>query len=150
MLLLENILKDFEATIREVAEFHKITLTPADMNSLSKVVARYTVGYGILEVLLNDRKITDIYLDSPIGGKPIYIVHSDYGQCQTNVTFTESEANSLISKLRAMSSRPFDEAHPVLDFDLPDLETRVAVIGPPLSPSGTACFSFTQNHSMDS
>ncbi|NMA44841.1 MAG: type II/IV secretion system ATPase subunit [Candidatus Diapherotrites archaeon] len=131
----------YEATIREVAEFHKITLTPADMNSLSKVVARYTVGYGILEVLLNDRKITDIYLDSPIGGKPIYIVHSDYGQCQTNVTFTESEANSLISKLRAMSSRPFDEAHPVLDFDLPDLETRVAVIGPPLSPSGTA-FAF--------
>jgi type IV secretory pathway ATPase VirB11/archaellum biosynthesis ATPase len=40
-----------------------------------------------------------------------------------------------------MSARPFDEAHPVLDFDLQDLETRVAVIGPPLSPSGTA-FAF--------
>jgi len=131
----------YEATIKEVAAFNKIALTPEEMSSLSKVVARYTVGYGILEVLLNDRKITDIYLDSPIGGKPIYIVHSDYGQCQTNVTFTENESNSMISKLRAMSARPFDEAHPVLDFDLPDLETRVAVIGPPLSPSGSA-FAF--------
>ncbi|MFA6420435.1 MAG: type II/IV secretion system ATPase subunit, partial [archaeon] len=125
----------YESTIKEVAAFSRIQLTPEDMSSLAKVVARYTVGYGILEVLLNDRKITDIYIDSPIGSKPIYIVHADYGQCQTNVTFTENEANSLISKLRAMSARPFDEAHPVLDFDLADLETRVAVIGPPLSPT---------------
>lgn len=131
----------YETTIKEVAKFNKVDLTPKDISSLGKVVARYTVGYGILEVLLNDRKVTDIYLDAPIGGKPIYLVHSDYGQCQTNVTFTDNEANSLISKLRAMSSRPFDESHPVLDFDLQDLETRVALIGPPLSPSGTA-FAF--------
>jgi len=125
----------YESTIKEIAAYSKIPLSPEDMSSLAKVVARYTVGYGILEVLLNDRKITDVYIDSPIGSRPIYIVHSDYGQCQTNITFTENEANSLISKLRAMSARPFDEAHPVLDFDLPDLETRVAVIGPPLTPS---------------
>jgi archaeal flagellar protein FlaI len=131
----------YEATIKEVARFNRVQLSPDEMDALSKVVARYTVGYGILEILLNDRKVTDIYLDSPIGGKPIYLVHSDYGQCQTNVTFTENEANSLISKLRAMSSRPFDEAHPVLDFDLQDLETRVALIGPPLSPTGSA-FAF--------
>jgi flagellar protein FlaI len=131
----------YQTTIKEVANFNKVRLSAGEIDSLSKVVARYTVGYGILEVLLNDRKVTDIYLDSPIGGKPIYLVHSEYGQCQTNVTFTENEANSLISKLRAMSSRPFDEAHPVLDFDLHDLETRVAVIGPPLSPEGAA-FAF--------
>ncbi|MDD3159949.1 MAG: type II/IV secretion system ATPase subunit [Candidatus ainarchaeum sp.] len=131
----------YESTIKEVAQYNKINLSPADIVSLSKVVARYTVGYGILEVLLNDRKVTDIYIDSPIGSKPIYLVHSEYGQCQTNVTFTESEANALVSKLRAMSSRPFDEAHPVLDYDIPELETRVAAIGPPLSPGGAA-FAF--------
>jgi archaeal flagellar protein FlaI len=131
----------YETTIKEVAHFHKVVLSPKEISALGKVVARYTVGYGILEVLLNDRRVTDIYLDAPIGGKPIYLVHSEYGQCQTNVTFTDHEANSLISKLRAMSARPFDESHPVLDFDLQDLETRVALIGPPLSPSGTA-FAF--------
>jgi type IV secretory pathway ATPase VirB11/archaellum biosynthesis ATPase/intein/homing endonuclease len=125
----------YESTIKEVAAMARIQITPEDMASLAKVVARYTVGYGILEVLLNDRKITDVYIDSPIGSRTIYVVHADYGQCQTNITFTENEANSLISKLRAMSSRPFDEAHPVLDFDLPDLEARVAVIGPTLTPS---------------
>ena len=74
----------YESTIKEIAAFNRIQLTSDDMGSLAKVVARYTVGYGILEILLNDRKITDIYIDSPIGMKPIYIVHSDYGQCQTN------------------------------------------------------------------
>jgi type IV secretory pathway ATPase VirB11/archaellum biosynthesis ATPase len=131
----------YESTIREVSASYRIQLPNDEMDALAKVVARYTVGYGILEVLLNDRKVTDIYIDAPIGSKPIYLVHSDYGQCQTNVTFTENEANSLISKMRAMSSRPFDESHPVLDFDLPDLDVRVAVIGPPLSPGGSA-FAF--------
>jgi type IV secretory pathway ATPase VirB11/archaellum biosynthesis ATPase/intein/homing endonuclease len=131
----------YESTIKEVAQFHHVNISPQEMEDLGKVVARYTVGYGILELLLNDRRITDIYIDSPIGSKPIYIVHSDYGQCQTNISFTENEANALISKMRAMSGRPFDEAHPVMDFDLADKETRVAVIGPPLAPEGSA-FAF--------
>jgi archaeal flagellar protein FlaI len=40
-----------------------------------------------------------------------------------------------------MSGRPFDDAHPVLDFDMPDLNTRIAVIGRPLATDGTA-FAF--------
>jgi type IV secretory pathway ATPase VirB11/archaellum biosynthesis ATPase len=68
-------------------------------------------------------------------------MHSEFGQCQTNILYTQGEANALASKLRAMSGRPFDEAHPVLDFDLQDLDTRIALIGPPLSPDGMA-FAF--------
>jgi len=71
----------------------------------------------------------------------IYLIHSEWGQCQTNIIYTQDEADSFVSKIRAMSGRPFDEAHPVLDFDLPDLDTRVAAISRPLSPDGTA-FAF--------
>tara|TARA_Y100000310_G_scaffold249639_1_gene255705 strand:- start:976 stop:3252 length:2277 start_codon:yes stop_codon:yes gene_type:complete len=131
----------YESTIKDVAKSNGVKLSQAEIKELAQIVARYTVGYGILELLLSDRRLTDIYLDSPIGQKPAYIVHSDFGQCQTNILYTEREASSLNSKLRAMSGRPFDEAHPVLDFDLPDLDTRVAAIGPPLSPDGTA-FAF--------
>jgi len=131
----------YESTIADIARRSSIKLLPEEASELSSIVARYTVGYGILEILLNDRKITDIYVDAPIGLNPLYIVHSDFGQCKTNILYTESEAQALVTKIRAMSARPFDEAHPVLDFDLPDLDTRVAVIGPPLSPDGTA-FAF--------
>jgi len=131
----------YEATIKDVARANKVEISHKEIVELAEIVARYTVGYGILEILLSDRNLTDIYLDSPIGQKPIYAVHSDFEQCQTNILYTEGEANALSSKLRAMSARPFDEAHPILDFDLQDLDTRVAAIGPPLSPDGTA-FAF--------
>jgi type IV secretory pathway ATPase VirB11/archaellum biosynthesis ATPase len=131
----------YQATIRDLAKQYQIKMEPEEVEELAEVVSRYTVGYGILELLLGDRKITDVFLDSPIGGKPIYITHAEFGQCLTNILYTETEAEGFVSKLRAMSGRPFDEAHPVLDFDLPGQETRVASIGKPLSPDGLA-FAF--------
>lgn len=131
----------YQTTINDISKNSGITLDKEEVSDLSKIVARYTIGYGILEILLSDRKLTDIFIDSPIGQKPIYAVHSDFGLCETNIIYTEDEASAMVSKMRAMSGRPFDEAHPVLDFDLPDLETRVAAIGPPLAPDGTA-FAF--------
>ena len=131
----------YESTIKDIASENRIAMENEEISELAEIVARYTVGYGILEIILSDKKLTDIFLDSPIGQKPLYVVHSDFGECQTNIIYTNAEANALVSKLRAMSGRPFDEAHPVLDFDLPDLETRVAAIGPPLAPDGIA-FAF--------
>ncbi len=131
----------YESTIKDLAKQNNVQMNGEEIDSLAEIVARYTVGYSVLEILLNDRKITDIYVDAPIGEKPLYVIHSDYGQCQTNIYYNNEEAESMLSKLRAMSGRPFDEAHPVLDYDLPEFETRVAAIGPPLSPDGTA-FAF--------
>ncbi len=131
----------YQSTLREIAKAERIEASNEEIIELSQVVARYTVGYGVLEMLLSDRRITDIYIDAPIGSKTIYLVHSEFGQCQTNIVYAQKEADRIVSKLRAMSGRPFDEAHPVLDYDLPDFETRVAAIAPPLSPDGIA-FAF--------
>lgn len=131
----------FLSTVKGVAKAYNIPLTLEEQEALTEIVTRYTVGYGILELLLEDRNITDIYIDSPIGAKPIKLVHAKFGECKTNILYSVDEAKSVISKMRAESGRPFDEAHPVLDYDLPDFETRVAVIGPPLSPDGFA-FAF--------
>ncbi|HZX34255.1 MAG TPA: type II/IV secretion system ATPase subunit [archaeon] len=131
----------YQSTIRDIAKQERIEISGDEIIELSEIVARYTVGYGVLEILLSDRRLTDIFIDAPIGNKLIYVVHSEFGQCQTNIIYTQDEADSFASKLRAMSGRPFDEAHPVLDYDLPGFETRVAAINPPLSPDGSA-FAF--------
>lgn len=130
--------KIYVATIADLAARNNISLSVEDKEALATIVSRYTIGYGILEILLSDRQLTDVYIDSPLGDKPIYLVHSKYGQCQTNIVFSEEEAKALVSRFRALSGRPFDEAHPILDFDLPDLQTRVAVIGKPLASDGIA------------
>lgn len=133
--------KVYISTIADLANKSGIELSVEEKANLATIVSRYTIGYGILEILLNDRQLTDVYLDSPLGGKPIYLVHSKYGQCQTNVVYSDEEARSMVSRLRALSGRPFDEAHPILDYDLADLQTRVAVIGRPLALDGIA-FAF--------
>jgi len=131
----------YMSTITDIARRYNINLSPEDIEALSEIVTRYTIGYGILELLLSDKRLTDIYLDSPLGSKAIYLVHSQYGQCQTNINYTEKDAESFVGKIRAMSGRPFDDAHPILDYDLADLNTRIAIIGKPLSTDGIA-FAF--------
>jgi len=100
----------YESTIIDIAKENDIKLDAQDISLLAKLTGRYTVGYGILELLLSDRNLTDVYVDAPLGTKPIYVIHSEYGQCQTNIIYTEDEAKIMASKLRAISSRPFDEA----------------------------------------
>ncbi len=133
--------KVYVATISDIAAKNNINLTVEEKEDLAEIVSRYTIGYGILEILLSDKQLTDVYMDAPLASKPIYVVHSKYGQCQTNVVFSEEEARAVVSRFRALSGRPFDEAHPILDFDLEDLQTRIAVIGKPLSLDGIA-FAF--------
>ncbi len=130
--------KIYETTIADLARQHGIKVSSEDIKRLSGIVARYTVGYGLMGLLLSDERLTDVYMDAPLGLKPVHVVHGDYGPCETNVLFSEEEAQSIISRFRSLSGRPFDEAHSVLDMDLDQYHTRVCVIGPPLSPDGVA------------
>ncbi|RLG71565.1 MAG: hypothetical protein DRO11_04205, partial [Methanobacteriota archaeon] len=90
-----------------------------EVNYLSKILAKYTAGMGITEVLLQDEKVTDVYINSPISENPLYIVHRDYGECATNIYLTQGDVESLISRFRARSGRPFSEAVPIMDLEIP-------------------------------
>ncbi len=131
----------YESTIRNIANHHNIKLSNEEVLEVAEIIARYSIGYGILEILLSDPHLTDVYIDAPTGQRPIYVVHQTLGQCQTNIFYSPKEAESLVSKIRSRSGRPFDEAHPVLDYDLEDVHHRVAAIMNPLSPDGIA-FAF--------
>jgi len=76
----------------------------------------------------------------------MFIVHADFEDCITNIVPTNTEAESWASKLRMISGRPLDEANPVLDTDItiPEANARVAVIAPPLDPTGMA-FAFRRH-----
>jgi type IV secretory pathway ATPase VirB11/archaellum biosynthesis ATPase len=128
--------KIYETTINDIARENQISITPAEVEQLARIVVRYTIGFGVMGLLLSDERLTDVYIDAPLGFKPVYVIHSEYGPCQTNVIFSDEEADSIVSRFRSMSGRPFDEAHPVLDFDLAEYHARTATIGSPLSPDG--------------
>ena len=126
--------------IEELVDYRNLTLTTAEIEEMAKILVRYTVGFGLIEVLLQDEKVQDITVNSPLGQTPIFIVHEDYADCRTNIIPTTPEADSWASKLRLISGRPLDEANPILDTELniPGANARIAVIAPPLNPTGLA------------
>ncbi len=124
--------------IREVADQQGIYLSNKDLEQLSVILTRYTAGLGVLEILLADEKIQDIYINSPVESQPILIYHGQYEECKTNLIPTQQDAESWATRLRMQSGRPLDEANPVLDTDIavPGGKARFCAISRTLSPHG--------------
>ena len=132
--------------ITELATSKNIEISFKEIEELADILVRYTVGFGLIEILLNDPKIQDISINGPIGQTPIFIVHSDYDECVTNIFPSVDDGESWATKFRLLSGRPLDEANPVLDTELTlsGVRARVAIISKPLNPYGLA-FSFRRH-----
>jgi len=132
--------------ITELADHKRMDISYKEIEELAEILVRYTVGFGLIEILLQDPKIQDIYINGPIGQTPIFIVHSDYEECRTNIIPSAEDGESWATKFRIISGRPLDEANPILDTELslPGSRTRVAIISRPLNPYGLA-FSFRRH-----
>ena len=132
--------------IEELCRSKKIKLEYKEIEKLARILVRLTVGFGLVEVLLEDDKIEDVYVNAPVGTVPIFVKHSKYGECVTNIIPNIREADAWASRFRLMSGRPLDEANPVLDTELvtKSFRARVAVIQHPLSPKGYA-FAFRRH-----
>ncbi|MCD1295446.1 secretion system protein [Methanocella sp. CWC-04] len=121
-----------KTSLAKEAMARNIKMDVSRLESLTAVLVKYTSGLGILEDILNDPHIQDAYVNAPVGLNPLHVV-VDGEECASNVFLSESDVESMISRLRAISGRPFSEANPVLDMDLGDFHTRVSVIGSPLT-----------------
>ncbi len=125
----------------EISTYKGITLKLKELDQLAKILVRYTVGFGLIEVLLQDEKVQDITVNSPPGLSPIFIVHADYEDCRTNIIPSVNDIEAWATRLRMISGRPFDEANPILDTEvfIPGVaKARVGAITRPLNPIGTA------------
>ncbi len=126
-----------------LAEISESVGTPLDQKGLrflSKILTRYTAGYGILEVILADPAIQDAYINSPVGAAPVFLFHEKYEECISNIVPTREDADAWATRFRIESGRPLDESSPVLDTDilLPGGRARVAAITRSVSPTGLA------------
>ena len=132
--------------IEELVNHQSLKISQKNIDKLTRILVRYTVGFGLIEVLLSDDKIQDVSINSPYGQIPMFIVHQDFGDCYTNIIPTVKESESWASKLRMLSGRPLDEANQILDTEihLPKATARVSAITSPLDPTGLA-FSFRRH-----
>jgi len=111
---------------------------------LAELLCKHTAGYGVLETLLEDPKVQDIYVDSPSSQTPVQVVlRSDVARdvrqkCRTNLFIGTRDLQGIVSRIKFETGLPFSEAHPVLEADMRRLGARVTIVGPPLSDRGTA------------
>lgn len=114
----------------------------SEIKRLSQILAKYTAGYGVLETLLSDERVEDIYVDAPVERNEIYVEIKSSKKirkkCRTNIHLSSKDMDSILSRFRIESGRPFSEAFPVLEADLSEYDTRVTAIGSPLSSDGIA------------
>jgi len=132
-----NIAKDL---LGDLAQSKNIKLNYSDLNLLATILVRHTIGFGLVEVLLQDKNLQDVSLNAPIPRVPIYVRHTKYAECTSNILPSQEDADSWAAKFRLISGRPLDEANPILDtqLEIGNLRARIAIIQNPLSPDGLA------------
>jgi len=126
--------------IADLAQSKKVKISYEELNQLARILVRHTIGFGLIEVLLHDKKLHDIVLNAPIASNPVFLRHEEFDECITNIIPSKEDADSWAAKFRMISGRPLDEANPILDTDLnlDKISSRIAVIQQPLSPGGLA------------
>ncbi len=132
-----NISRDL---IGDLATSKSLSLSFSDLNKLATILVRHTIGFGIIEILLQDKNLQDIVLNSPIPLTNIFVKHQGFGNCSTNILPSQEDVDSWAAKFRMISGRPLDESNPVLDTQLGigNLRARIAIVQQPLSPDGLA------------
>jgi len=132
-----NVSKDL---LQDLAQSKRINLSYSELNKLATILVRHTIGFGFIEVLLQDKKLQDISLNAPVPLIPVFVRHQEYEECLTNILPSQEDIDSWAAKFRLISGRPLDEANPILDtqLEIGKIRARIAIIQRPLSPDGLA------------
>lgn len=106
-----------------------------DYGNLIYYLIRDKVGLGVLEPLLKDQYIEDIYCN---GVGYVYIVHKVFGPLETNILFrTEEELDRFVIELSERIGKPVSNARPIVDATLPDGSRINLVFGSDVSLRGS-------------
>ena len=112
------------------------------IRELCDVVVRYTIGLGIFELLLEDPRLEDIYIDAPCDKNRIYVTldnvsgYNTHMRCRTNLIASEREIRNLINTLMRDSGLPYCESYRLLEENLCNNQARATIVGYPMSPNG--------------
>ncbi|MDQ2052729.1 type II/IV secretion system ATPase subunit [Natronolimnohabitans sp. A-GB9] len=109
---------------------------------LKGVLTKHTSGYGVLEDLFADPRLSDVYVTAPVSQNPLRVV-VDGESMATNVYLTRDGAKALASRVRRTSGRAFSRASPTVDATatlMSGPELRVAGITEPVSEGEAFAF----------
>jgi flagellar protein FlaI len=108
---------------------------------LTEILRRHTHGYGVLEHVFADERVSDATVTAPVSENPLRVV-LDGERCRTNVRLPPEGAATLASRLRRASGRAFSRATPTLDATIESETGRVRVAATTAPASDGLSFTF--------
>ena len=99
-------------------------------------VKRDMMGYGKVDVLMNDPNLEDISCDGP--GIPLYIYHRRYESMETNIVYADAASlESYVIRLAQRCGKHISTSTPLIDSTLMDGSRIVMTLGKEVSTKGS-------------
>ncbi|MDI6883823.1 MAG: ATPase, T2SS/T4P/T4SS family [Hadesarchaea archaeon] len=111
-------------TLLHMLREEESSVPTTELQKLAKLMAAW-LTYRVLEPLNHDDRITDIYIPAPPELQPIVVEHERWGKCETGIYLTTPSLLGLGETLASRLGTAFDEVHPQLDAEIPELGMRL-------------------------
>jgi flagellar protein FlaI len=106
-------------------------------NKVYYYISRDMIGFGPLDVMMNDTNIEDISIDGV--NKWVYVWHKKYENIRTNLIFrSEMELDDTIVRLVHIAGKHISTAYPIVDATLPGKHRLVATFRREVTPHGSS------------
>lgn len=113
----------------------ELGIPAAKIDFYADTIVREMIGYGALDMLLQDGNLEEIMVIGP--HRPVYLFHRKYEMIPSNVVFGKDDAIlAIIDRIARDVGRRIDVKDPLLDARLPD-GSRVNATIPPISLDGS-------------
>ncbi|HID60838.1 MAG TPA: hypothetical protein EYP46_03130 [Hadesarchaea archaeon] len=116
--------EDWYNTLLHMLREEKTQVSTTDLRKLANIMAGW-LTYRVLEPLSHDDRITDIYIPAPPELQPISLEHEKWGKLETGIYLTTPALLGLGETLASRLGTAFDEVHPQLDAEIPELGMRL-------------------------
>jgi pilus assembly protein CpaF len=120
------------ALVAEMIQEEKIQLNALEQRDLVTSLLNDMLGFGPLEVLLADEKVTDIMVNGP---HQVYVERAGKLELSNVRLRDDSHVMNIATRIVSRIGRRIDESNPLCDARLPD-GSRVNIIIPPLAIDG--------------
>ena len=124
------------AAMDQIIKSYGMKITKKSRSKIFYYLKRDLIGYGRMDVLMNDANVEDVSLDGT--GIPIFAYHRKFESVETSILWpTDDELESYVIKLAQRCGKHISVAEPLLDATLMDGSRIVMKLGYEISTKGS-------------
>jgi flagellar protein FlaI len=124
-------------TMQGLLQGMDVRLNPISKERIYYYIRRDFIGYGPIQVMMNEYQVEDISCDGV--GVPIFIYHRKYGSIRSNVKFkSATELDGFVVWMAQKCGKHISVASPMLDATVPDGSRLQETLGTHITKKGSS------------